>query len=229
MKTHLLCLVLALLVSDDKVKDEAVIPYENYYIQVETNDWLNRARRPDRLRLHGIHVSVSLSGNVEHVLKDARAVVTARCIGLRDPRIDGALSAADLDALFEASASAQQNKAFRKELKSKSRFDQDVLTVIETVKDHDYSIIRIKRGTSEVFVDEMEGKRVQEALREAKIGEAWFNKLISSKEIRPTLTTGDKRMKVKWSNRPRLRTLPKKDPRFDQPGIASNAITTRFQ
>jgi hypothetical protein len=154
--------------------DDPVIPFDQYFISVETNDWLNRQKGFTRL-------NVSVRMHIDKVSPPKESTsVDVNCH--KFPAGKRMFLDSDLQAFYEASAAAMKRVAFRKEIQTPTFLGKEV-TVFETVEETGYSTVRVRRANTDAHFAGTEAEKVKAALREARAGEAWFKKLMKAEDL----------------------------------------------
>jgi len=145
-----------------------LIPFENFYVSVETNDWLNRRGEGDRL-----NVSVRVSRSAEDP-KGATSV-DINCFEFKAGQ--RMLPDADLKALLAAGDAAQEGKEFKEVVTTKT-FRGHIETIYEVVDIDGNKVVRMSRGEDKAEFLPNEAAKVRVALARARSGEAWYKKLL---------------------------------------------------
>ena len=150
-----------------------LIPFDHFYVSVETNDWLNQSDE-------GPHLNVTIRVSRDAGDPNGSTSVEVNCYEFdADQRM---LPEADLKAFLEAGDAAGNGKDFRKEVMTKT-FRGERKTLYEVVSVDGKEVIRMSRGEKKVEFMPGEADRVRHALEQARSGEAWFKKLLSDEKI----------------------------------------------
>lgn len=166
--------------------EERVIPFDELYVSVETNDWRKRPR--DR---EGLHVKVSVSRGEE---EQERVSIDVNCFEF--PVGKRMLLEEELLAFDEAAEAGLRKEEFSKETMTKT-FHGPEKTVFETRKEEENWVISVSRVGEEALFDVTEGQRLRKALAEAQAGKRWFEQLLIAQDLpeatpdtRPPQSTG---------------------------------------
>lgn len=168
MKTHPSFLV-ALLLMVLPLNGGDLIPFDNFYVSAETNNWSTRRGEGDRL-----NVSVRVSRSAEEP-KGATSV-EINCFEFEAGQ--RMLPDTDLKAFLAAGDAAQEGKEFKEVVTTKT-FRGDVETTYEVVDVGGEKLVRMNRGEDKAEFFPNEAAKVKIALARASSGEAWYKKLLS--------------------------------------------------
>ena len=171
MKTYsslLLSLLLALPLSGGDL-----IPFDEFFVSVETNDWMNRRDEGTRL-----NVSVHVSRSAQE--PNGSTSVEVDCFEFEAAQ--RMLPEADLKVFLAAGDAAQGGKEFRETVMTKT-FRGEKETTYEVVEVDGKKMIRISRGEEKAEFLLVEAAKVRTALAQAKSGQAWFKKLLVDKTM----------------------------------------------
>lgn len=146
-----------------------MIPFDELYISVETNDWRNRKGEEARL---SVAVSVSRSAEAPH----GSTSVEVDCFEFESTR--RMLPEADLKMFLAAGDAAQKGENFREAVMTKT-FRGEKETTYEVVEVDGKKMIRVSRGEERAEFLPGEAAKVRVALVEARAGQAWFEKLLA--------------------------------------------------
>ena len=150
-----------------------LIPFDEFYVSVETNDW--RARREEGVSLN---VSVRVSRSAEN--PEGSISVDVNCFEFEAGQ--RMLPDADIEAFLAAGDAAREGEAFRDVVTTKT-YRGDKETIYEVVEVEGKKMIRMSRGEGRAEFLPAEAVKVREALARARAGEAWFKKLLSDDEM----------------------------------------------
>lgn len=171
MKTYsslLLSLLLALPLSGGDL-----IPFDEFFVSVETNDWMNRRDEGTRL-----NVSVRVSRSADE--PNGSTSVEVNCFKFEaDQRM---LSEADLKVFLAAGDAAQGGKEFREAVMTET-FRGEKETTYEVVEADGKKMIRISRGEEKAELLPGEAAKVRIALAQARSGREWYRKLLADKTM----------------------------------------------
>jgi hypothetical protein len=171
MKT-LCAIFLATLFGSSARADDRLIPFDDFYVSVETNDWLNRPRKQ-----HALNVSVRVSRSAHE--QDGSTSIEVDCHEFSSARRE--LAEEDITAFLEACDAATKRQDYRKEISSKTQFGY-VQTVYEVVTVDQQKRVSVTRGKAALFAPD-EGAKLKNALAQAHAGEAWFRKLLAEQKL----------------------------------------------
>lgn len=150
-----------------------LIPFDEFFVSVETNDWMNRRDEGTRL-----HVSVHVSRSAEE--PNGSTSVEVNCFQFEAAQ--RMLPDEDLKAFLAAGDAAQGGKEFRDAVMTKT-FRGEKETTYEVVEVDGKKMIRISRGEEQAEFLPVEAAKVRDALAQAKSGQAWFRKLLVDKTM----------------------------------------------
>lgn len=166
-----LCAIsLAALFGSSAFADDRLIPFDDFYVSVETNDSLNRVGKLNSL---DVTVQVSRAGSAEDIS------IEVNCYEFSSTRRE--LFEEDVKAFLEACDAATKSQDYRKEISSQTQFGRDntlyaVLTVNQQKR------VFVTRGETALFAPD-EGAKLKHALAQARAGEAWFRKLLTEQKL----------------------------------------------
>lgn len=153
--------------------DDRLIPFDDYYISVETNDWMNR-----RDGMNSLNVTVKISRSAK--VSIGSTSIEVNC--LEFPAGKTMFLKEDLKLFFDAGAAAVKGEKYRKETLTSTLYG-DEITVFETVDSNGGKMIRVNRAGKEALFALSEIVNVKEALVQAQVGKAWFDNLLIAEEL----------------------------------------------
>lgn len=172
MKTYQ-ALIIASLLHAPPVFAQRLIPFDAFFVSVETNDWMNRSGEGDRL-----NVSVQVSRGAEK--PNGSTSINVDCYEFDAHQ--RMLPNADLKAFLEAGNAAKDGKDYRMEVMTET-FRGEQKSLYEVVLVDGKKMIRMSRGEEKAEFLPSEADNVRHALIQAKSGEAWFKKLLSDDKM----------------------------------------------
>ncbi len=167
MKTYPSFLVLLLLLVLP-LSGGDLIPFNNFFVSVETKDWLNQREEGARL-----NVTVRVSRSAEE--PKGSTSIDVDCYEFEAGQ--RMLSDADIKAFLAAGDAAQKDKEFREVVTTKT-YRGDKETTYEVVDVSGKKLIRMSRGEEKAEFLPREAVKVRKALAQARSGEAWYKKLL---------------------------------------------------
>jgi len=173
MKIHLAFLALVPFLAEIGFSQESLIPYDRIFVSVHTKTFPDRKHKGAKL-----NVSVRMSKGPED--GEDSASIDINCFDFSAGQ--RMMPEQDLEAFFEVSDAALAGKDARKEIVTKT-FRGEKNSVYESVVDGDGRIVRMSRGEESTDFRPEEAGRVRAALAEARIGKAWFEKILVATEL----------------------------------------------
>lgn len=152
--------------------EECLIPMDQFFISVETNDWL---RRPENR--NGLNVSVTMTrGEGE---KAGATKVEVDCYEFESA--ERGLSDEDQQVFAKAAEAATRKEAFSRQILSPTLFAKKETLFESKEVDGAWVVTMTRGGNTGTFIPE-EGERLKNALVEARAGEKWFKELLYAKK-----------------------------------------------
>ena len=152
--------------------EERLIPMDQFFISVETNDWLKRPENRD-----GLSVSVSMARAAGE--KAGTVKVEVDCYKFESA--ERGLSEEDRQMFLKAAEAATRKEAFSRQILSPTLFAKKE-TLFETKEMGGEWVVAMTRGENTgIFVAD-EGERLAKALVQARAGEKWFKELLYARK-----------------------------------------------
>jgi hypothetical protein len=152
------------------------IPFSQFYVSVETNDFLHRDGKKTAL---AVRVQVSKDSEIPQ----GKTSIDVNCLDF-DPEVR-VFDAEDRRVFLEATAAANEGREFGRTIVSPAIVPREIKTQFESKQIDGRYMVIVTRGEKRAFFDPVEGERLLHALDEATAGEAWFQSLLND----PTLPT----------------------------------------
>lgn len=173
MRIHFALLALVPFLVQNGTSQERLIPYDEVFINVHTKPLIDRKHKGEKL-----NVSVRMSkGNEDG---NDSASIDVNCNGFS--HLQRMMPENDLETFFEIGEAALAGKDARKEVVTKT-FGGELTSAYESVRAKEGRVIRITRGAESVDFPTEEAGRVRAALEEARIGQAWYEKILVATEL----------------------------------------------
>ncbi|MBK1791002.1 hypothetical protein [Persicirhabdus sediminis] len=167
MKTSQLSIIASLVLSLPLFAGD-LIPYKDFYVSVETNDWFARRDEGDRL-----NVSVSISRSADK--PNGSSSIRVYCYTFESWQ--RMLTDDDIEAFLAAGDAAQEGEEFRHVVTTET-FRGDQETIYEVVNVGGEKLVRMSRGVEQAEFVPAEAAKVRAALAQARSAEAWYKKLL---------------------------------------------------
>jgi hypothetical protein len=166
----------------------ALIPFPDFYISVETNDFLHRNKGEHGLSVH-VHMAKDRENNRGKTSVDVNSFEFSA--GVR------AFNEDDRKMFLEASLAAKESREFAKTIVSPAFTPRQIETTFESRQVDGAWRVRVIRGDEVALFAPEEGDRLRNALAEAAAGQAWFESLLTAETLpeatqqaRPPRSTG---------------------------------------
>jgi hypothetical protein len=153
-----------------------LIPFPDFYVSVETNDFLTRNDRKTAL---SVSVGVSRSNGA------ARTKTEVNCYEF-DAGGRG-FDERDQERFLQASSAAKQGNEFAATIVSPALIPREIETSFRSENVEGRYVVKVTRGEKKAVFEPGEGERLVHALAEARAGEAWFQSLLNN-DVLPTPT-----------------------------------------
>src|SRR5205809_511536 len=145
------------------------IPFPEFYVSVQTNDFLNRPGKKTAL-------SVSVQVGRFHDNPQGRIDIDVNCYEF-DAGIRG-FDDQDRRVFLQATSAAKEGKKFATTIVSPALTPRQIETRFESTQVNGAWLVRVIRGEQAAVFQPEEGERLAKALDEARAGEAWFQSLL---------------------------------------------------
>lgn len=168
MRTCLLALLPGFLIGTVQPCGAGVLPEMDFFISVDTNDWLERPRGKT-----GLNVSLRFS-SANQPGGEEESAINVSCYEFPDDCRE--LGQPEMNLFHTVCEEAGKKQAKRERWMSKG-FRGEVETIFESTEEKGEWVAKVtRRGATAVF-DPAESARLKAALAEAKAGAAWFKLL----------------------------------------------------
>lgn len=167
----LVIFIVSVLVAEIGVCSSKLLPFDDFYVSVETNNWMYRIEGRD-----GLRVTVSVMRNSE--FPQGRTSVKVNC--RRFPNYS--FLEEDLKVFYEASEAAHAGECFTKAIMSQT-YKGKRETRFETIEEDGTWMIKVTHAGRNAVFAANEASKVREAMKQARSGEEWFKKLLIADEL----------------------------------------------
>jgi hypothetical protein len=149
--------------------EERLIPFDSFFVSVEPNDHF----KPNKKGGSSLRVSLSVSRSPEASAGSTDLDVC--CFDLHHSQ--DRFPEDDLRVLMKAGEAAKAGREFKEEVETRT-FHGTIKSIYEVLHKDGGSKIVVNRGGEKIELASVEADRVRDALAEARVGEAWFTKLL---------------------------------------------------
>lgn len=159
--------------------DDRLIPFDDFYISVDTNWRAAKGGEGEALQLN-----VQLSRHGKGTTGEAEVEISCSAFSSEARQF----SAMDLETFLEACVAAKKGEYFRKEILSPTLFGT-TMTRFRTDPVGNKHVVRVLRGKVEVYFTTEEGDNTREAVALAEAGRLWYQLLLRAKgKLPPQMT-----------------------------------------
>ena len=170
--------VMVAMASPCMAEEERLIPMDQFFVNVETNDWL---KRPENR--NGLSVSVTMARSAGEKVGTTKLEV--HCYEFESAERE--FSVEDQQVFLVATKAAVRKEAFSKQILSPTLFAKKE-TLFEAKEMNGAWVVMVTRGGKAGTFEPEEGERMEKALLEARAGEKWFKELLYARK-RPEPTS----------------------------------------
>jgi len=155
------------------VCEESLIPVEEFYISVNTNDFMNRPHGRK-----GLSVSVGVLRGKED--PQGQTITDINCFEF--PAGKRMFLKEDIKVFYEAADAAKMGKVYLKETDTQI-FMGIEKTIFKSIHMDGEWVVMVSRLGKDAVFSANEGDSLKKALHQAKLGQAWFKLLLNSEKL----------------------------------------------
>lgn len=153
-------------------EEERLIPMDQFFISVETNDWLRRPENRD-----GLSVSVSMARGAGE--KAGTVKVEVDCYKFESA--ERGLSEEDRQMFVKVAEAAKRKEAFSRQILSPTLFAKKETLFESKEMGGEWVVTMSRGGNTGIFLAD-EGERLEKAMAQARAGEKWFKELLYARK-----------------------------------------------